>query len=323
MGLTTPQKIKVNITNKNAKYYANLGYEVPKRKNKRGTMSYDTTKSILVDIDDLPLQANYDVDCTCDYCKKEMKIVYSDYTNKVKNGTVHKIACVNCRIKKVAESNMIKYNQPYVFTVDEVKEKIAATLQEKYGVNKPAQNKDILNKISNTVQERYGVPYISLSKELREKATKTYYKHGSQNTSSQQVYINKLFKGILNYPCSNFNLDICLPKEKIDIEYNGGGHDLIVKTGRINQEEFNQKEIIRNNIIKRVGYKQITIISSKDFLPSDEILLKMLEQAKQYFNTTNHTWVEYNIDTSLMRNAENKEGVFFDFGELRKIKKAN
>ena len=64
MGLTTPQKIKVNITNKNAKYYANLGYEVPKRNNKRGTMSYDTTKSILVDIDDLPLQANYDVDCT-------------------------------------------------------------------------------------------------------------------------------------------------------------------------------------------------------------------------------------------------------------------
>ena len=46
----------------------------------------------------------------------------------------------------------------------------------------------------------------------------------------------------------------------------------------------------------------------------------MLEQAKQYFNTTNHTWVAYDIDTSLVRNAENKEGVFFDFGELRKIK---
>ena len=47
---------------------------------------------------------------------------------------------------------------------------------------------------------------------------------------------------------------------------------------------------------------------------------KMLEQAKQYFNATNHTWVAYDIDTSLVRNAENKEGVFFDFGELRKIK---
>ena len=90
--------------------------------------------------------------------------------------------------------------------------------------------------------------------------------------------------------------------------------------GKETQEEFNQKEIIRNNIIKRAGYKQITIISSKDFLPSDKILLKMLEQAKQYFNTTNHTWVVYDIDTSLVRNAENKEGVFFDFGELRKIK---
>ena len=57
--------------------------------------------------------------------------------------------------------------------------------------------------------------------------------------------------------------------------------------------------------------KLIRIISSKNYLPSNDTLLQMLSQAKQYFNTTNHTWVEYNVDTSLMRNAENKEGVFF------------
>ena len=67
----------------------------------------------------------------------------------------------------------------------------------------------------------------------------------------------------------------------------------------------------------------MTIISSKDYLPSDTILLEMLEQARTYFTTTSHTWIEYNIDTSTMRNAENKDGIYFDYGDLRKIKEAS
>lgn len=323
MGLILPQKVEVKISNSNTSYYENLGYKIPKRKSKKGVLCCDTSKTILVDVEDLPLKSNVHVDCTCDYCQSPIKIRYCDYDIKVRNSVVQKVSCKNCRIKKVAESNMVKYNQPYVFTIDEVKEKITNTMRQKYGVDKPAQNKDILNKISNTVQKKYGVLYISLSKELREKAMETYYKYGKQNTSSQQIYICNLFQGELNYPCKNFNLDIVLLKEKINVEYDGGGHNLSVKLGNTTQEEFDKKEIARNNIIKREGYKQIRIISSKDYLPSDEILLQMLDQAKEYFSTTTHTWIEYNIDSSTMRNAENKEGVYYKYGEFRKIKKVN
>jgi hypothetical protein len=74
-------------------------------------------------------------------------------------------------------------------------------------------------------------------------------------------------------------------------------------------------------VIKRAGYKQMRIVSSKDKLPSDEILLQMLSEAKQYFfDYPEHSWIEYNIDTSTVRNAEHKNGVFFDCGKLRNIK---
>ena len=63
------------------------------------------------------------------------------------------------------------------------------------------------------------------------------------------------------------------------------------------------------------------IISSKDKLPSDEILLQMLSEAKQYFSDyPNHSWIEFNIDTSTVRDAEQKDSVFFDYGKLRNIK---
>jgi hypothetical protein len=82
--------------------------------------------------------------------------------------------------------------------------------------------------------------------------------------------------------------------------------------------------LYRNIALKKEGYKQMRIVSTSDLLPSDEILLQMLAQTKEYFSTyPQHSWYEFNIDTSLVRNAEQKEGVFFDFGELRKIKKSD
>ena len=84
---------------------------------------------------------------------------------------------------------------------------------------------------------------------------------------------------------------------------------------------FEKKELYRNVAIKREGYKQMRIISSKDLLPSDTILLQMLQEAKQYFSQyPNHSWIEFNIDTSTIRNAENPEGLPYSFDSLRTIK---
>ena len=139
-------------------------------------------------------------------------------------------------------------------------------------------------------------------------------------TSEQHIYLHSVYGGKINYPISYYAVDICLTKEKITIEYDGGGHDLRVVLGQLTRDEFNKKEIIRNNIIKREGYKQMRIISSKDHLPSDAVLLQMLDETKQYFSDyPEHSWIEYDIDASIVRNAEHKDGVFFDFKELRKI----
>ena len=120
-------------------------------------------------------------------------------------------------------------------------------------------------------------------------------------------------------PFKQYNLDIYLCNEKIDIEYNGSGHDLSVKLGTFTQEEFNRKEIIRNSYLKNANMKRITITSSQDYIPSDTILLQMLDLARNYFSSTSHTWIEFNIDESLYRNAEHLQGALFDYGKLRKI----
>ena len=96
---------------------------------------------------------------------------------------------------------------------------------------------------------------------------------------------------------------------------------LNVTTGRETQEEFDKKEIIRNNIIKKEGYKQMRITSLNDKLPSDQVLLQMLSDARKYFSDyPNHSWIEFNISESTIRNAEHKDGILCGFGSLRTIK---
>ena len=229
---------------------------------------------------------------------------------------------MNQEVRNTFKQNMMnKYGVDHPWKVVTIKEKVNNTILERYGVNNISCSNEIKEKKRQISLEKYGTEYTLQSKKVREKITKTLYKNNSQKTSQQQLYLGDLYKGKINYPISSLSADIFLEEDGIDIEYDGGGHNLCVILGTQTQEEFNHKEMVRSYVIKKEGYKQIRIISSKDYLPSDDILLQMLEQAKEYFHTTNHTWFEYNIDSSIMRNAEHKEGVFFDFGELRKIKK--
>lgn len=214
-----------------------------------------------------------------------------------------------------------KYGVDNVWEIEEVKKKVNETIKFKYGVDNVSCNEEIKEKKRQASLKKYGTEYVLQSNEVREKIANTMCNNNSQKASKQQKYLNALYDGILNYPISNLSADIFLEEYGIDIEYDGGGHNLSVKFGNVTQEEFDHKEMIRRYIVKKEGHKQIRIISSKDKLPSDEILLQMLEQAKEYFSTTSHTWIEYNIDTSSVRNAEHKDGVFFNYGELRKIKR--
>jgi hypothetical protein len=53
-------------------------------------------------------------------------------------------------------------------------------------------------------------------------------------------------------------------------------------------------------------------------LPSDNVIFNLVELAKSYFNT-GHSWIKYDIDNSKIITSQFEK--YFDFGELRKIKK--
>lgn len=337
------KEVEITIIASNVKYYESLGYKIPMRESEYSHKPvYDLWKTIMVKVEDLPKRSNAKVTIACDHCGKEYTTPYASY--RISTEKDKRCFCRNCFYIKAQETQLKKYGVNSYRKTNECKVRIKKTNLERYGVEFASQNKEVKEKQKKTNLKRYGfecsfqnedvkkkakencfkkygVEYTHQLPEIREKIAKTLYQNSSQKSSVQQRYLHKLYGGVLNYPIKYFSADICFPEEKIIIEYDGGGHLLNVETGRETPKEHKQKEIIRNSIIKREGYKQIHIISSTDKLPSDRALFKMLSKAKEYFNATSHTWIEYHIDTSIMRNAENKEGVFFDYGELRRIYK--
>ena len=91
-----------------------------------------------------------------------------------------------------------------------------------------------------------------------------------------------------------------------------------VKLGKITQEEFDNNEIKRNYLLKTLGWKLIIIQSNKDYLPFDSVIYNIVKIAKNYLNT-GHSWIKYDIDNSKIITSQFEK--YFDFGELRKIKK--
>ena len=246
-------------------------------------------------------------------------------------------------LKRKCNNNNEKYGVEHTFQVKEFREKGIQTNLEKFGVEYASQSEEIQEKIRNTTQQRFGVPNASKSAEIKEKIARTniqkygcktpsqlpevkekisqtLYANSSQKASKQQRYICNLYQGTLNFPVKYYCADIYLPNDNFTIEYDGGGHMLNVAMGRETIEEYNHKEIVRYNVIKNKGYKQIKIVSNADKLPSDQILLQMLSESRNYFTATSHTWQTYDIDKSLLFNAEHKQGIPYDFGELRTIK---
>lgn len=324
------KEVEITLNSFNVAYYESLGYKIPLKRASESNYKrfgkefvYDFKTPIIVKVEDLQEGSHVKVDVLCDYCKKNIiTMQYRDYLKRMK--IIHKHACVGCSCLKSNESNLVIYNVKNVSQLDEIKRRMVATNIERYGTIAPAQNNDILKKMKTTSLLRYGVENPMQCHEIRKKLTETLCLNGTHKTSKQQVYLfdlyNKDNKVQLNYPISYYATDICLTEENLVIEYDGGGHRLREILGQLTKDEFDKKEIIRNNIIKREGYNQMRIISLHDYLPSDTILFQMLSDARNYFSTTSHSWVTYDIDQSLLFDAENKQGTPYDFGELRTIK---
>lgn len=223
---------------------------------------------------------------------------------------------------KILATNMEKYGVEHTSCLPEVKEKFKNTCLQKYGVEYPLQSPEILVKQQNTLMQHYGVKTPMKNKEIAKKVKESLYENGIVATSKPQLYLAKLFNFEINYPIKYWNVDMCDIENKIVVEYDGGGHDLNVKMGTISQEEFDRKEMVRDIAIVDQGYKIIHIISHRDRFPTDDILLKMYSDAFDYFSSTSHTWVKYDIDNGLMINAEHKNGTSYKYGELTRFERS-
>lgn len=242
---------------------------------------------------------------------------------------------------KVDATIQKKYGVDNISQLNEIKQRKAQSNLEHTGYAYNLQNPEIFEKSKQTNKETWGTEYPMQSplfkermielygdscsmriEQFKEKAINTLHKNGGDvATSQQQIYINNLYQGKLNHICKYYALDIALLDDMINIEIDFGGHDLCVKLGTMTQEEFDHKEMIRDIVVKKEGYKIMRLVSRKDKLPSDKILLQILEFSKEYFNTTEHTWINWDIDQSMYYNAEHQNGVLFDFGELRTLRR--
>lgn len=244
--------------------------------------------------------------------------------------------------EKTTQTILDRYGVENVFLNKEIQDRKNAILIERYGTQYPLQNNECFERYKQTNIERYGVEHIPQLEETKQKVKQTnlkncgyeYYlqspefleKWLAKNSSNfvrfskQQQYLCKLYNGILNHPFKCFALDIFLPEDKLDIEFDGSGHKMSISLGSITEEDFEKKELYRNVAIKKEGYKQMRIISTKDILPSDSILFQMLNDTRNYFSIyPQHSWIEFNIDTSTVRNAEHKDGILYNYGALRTI----
>ena len=249
---------------------------------------------------------------------------------------------------KIRQGNLEKYGYEYTGEVPAFIEKRKSTCIERYGFETPSKNKEVSKKARITCLEKYGVEYTlqspivqakgivtnltkygvshpSQSNIIKEKIAKSLYVNSTQKASKQQKYICDLFKGILNYPCGPYSLDIVI--DNFDIEYDGSGHRLSVDLGNINDINFLQKNIARDRVVKSVGFRIIRIISRKDYLPSDTILIQMLQYARDFFALNpERSWISFDIDNNCIYSAYHKESssrLPYDFGPLRKIKKSD
>lgn len=224
--------------------------------------------------------------------------------------------------EKSRQTCFLHYGYYSPLLVPENIKKAKEKMFELYGVKKAFSSKEIQEKAMKALVKKYGTNKILALDEIKIKCASTMYKNGTVPSSRQQRYICNIYNGILNYPIKMYNLDIYLKNDNLGVEVNFSGHDLCVQLGNITQEDFDRSQLIRDIFIKRQDIKLIKIISKKDYVPPDYILLQMLCLSKKYFyNFPNHSWITFDIDNGKMFNAENKKGVLFNFGNLRKIKK--
>lgn len=286
--LSIEEKTKIKIKLNNIKHYLKLGY------------SCNNGDILEVFSYEVPKNKKQKIIVKCSECGEEKIISAGQYLYKNKI-----VYCKKCIQKHREETVLKKYGCKNVFQLEEIQEKQKSTILEKYGVENVFQLDEIKEKSKETLISKYGADHPMRVKKIAEEVTKksfeTIYKNGSQSCSSEQKHIFEIIGGELNYLFESFWLDIFFKNDNIYLEYDGSGHDISVKYHKISEEDFKKKEIIRYKLLKSRGLKEIQIISRKDILPADDILLNMVNVSFDVLKNNLSDYIVFDIDKHFIK----------------------
>ena len=213
-----------------------------------------------------------------------------------------------------------RYGCDYAVQSDEIQNKIKSTNNKIYGGDSPFSSEEIRKKSQQTWKENYGEGIINPGQveEIKNKILDSFQFNHTGPSSRAQRYINYILNGDLNKHICGLLVDIYMEKENIIIEHDGSGHFL---RDKINKEKGPTKESLlyekeREDKIINNGYRMIRFIANKDRIPSDEVILNLVEGFKNSdFKVIRINFEEGTID------RDYEEKWYCNFGELRKITK--
>ena len=243
--------------------------------------------------------------------------------DKIKNTNLERHGCEyamqNEEIQNKAKTTcQKKYGGNSAMCSEEIQNKSKATCLLHWGVNNPSQSHEIREKIKATNLERHGAENPMQNEEIKNKVLDSFQFNHTGPSSRAQQYINYILNGTLNKRICGSLADIYIKKENIIIEHDGGGHFLgdIMNGSRIPSKEALLREKEREDKIINNGYRMIRFIATKDRIPSDEVILNLIEGFKNSdFKVRRINFEEGTID------RDYEEKWYCNFGELRKITK--
>ena len=133
--------IEISITNRNRKYFEDLGYLINSNK-------------LIIKTIDLSKNSHVRVSVICDICKKEYNLMYAKYFQNISHYNF--FTCKKCSTEKKKLTNIERFGVDNYAKLENCKFSIKQTKLERYG-NKNYNNQE---KSKETMLEKYGVEFF-------------------------------------------------------------------------------------------------------------------------------------------------------------------
>ncbi len=117
------KEVEVVLSSSNSKHYSDLGYDIPKTKDKRGRYTTPKGTKITVKVEDLPKGSSVNIQYKCDICGEVISLAYGEYCKSQKNSITKIDACNDCKIIKTRMSIKEKYGVDNMLVIPEIREK--------------------------------------------------------------------------------------------------------------------------------------------------------------------------------------------------------